>query len=184
MTNYKVLRFPSALAVLVAGCSMISPATGVASASIGDSVEISTLLSEAKSEALQLRDDAESMQSFTRSKLSWQSYPGKINEIREHINNTGELLVKLTGARETGSSWQQQAIDHITPVLKELAANTEATIEHINENKTSIHSVQLADYCRVNYELAKELAALVGDFVDYGETKAKFEELQKKVGAR
>ena len=77
MTNYKVLRFPSALAVLMAGCSMISPATGVASASIGDSVEISTLLSEAKSEALQLRDDAESMQSFMRSKLSWQSYAGK-----------------------------------------------------------------------------------------------------------
>ena len=69
-------------------------------------------------------------------------------------------------------------------MLKELAANTEATIKHINENKTSVHSMQLADYCRVNYELAKELAALVGDFIDYGETKAKFEDLQKKVEAR
>jgi hypothetical protein len=36
----------------------------------------------------------------------------------------------------------------------------------------------------VNYELAKELAALVEDFIDYGETQATFAELQKKVEAR
>jgi wobble nucleotide-excising tRNase len=70
------------------------------------------------------------------------------------------------------------------PSLKELAANTEAAIEHINENRTSVHSTQLVDYCRVNYELAEELASLVRDFIDYGGTKAKLAELEQKLGSR
>ena len=184
MTNCRKLSFPSTLTILAVGYLMISPANGVASGSIGDSVEISALLSDAKSEALELRDDADHMQSFTRSNLSWQSYAGTINEIKNHINKAGGLLAKLTGVRETGSSWQQQAIDQITPVLKELAANTEATIEYLKENRTFLHSTQLQDYCRVNYELARDLTSLVTDFIDYGETKAKFEELQEKVEAR
>jgi hypothetical protein len=184
MHKYRRLFVPSMLIFLGAGYLVITPAAGVAFGSMGDSEEVSKLLAEAKSEALELRDDAENMQSFTRSKLSWQSFANKISEIKHHVNKTGELLAKLNGVREAGSSWQQQAIDRITPTLKELAANTEATIQHLNDNKTSVHSEALENYCDVNYQLAKELAALVGDFIGHGETKAKFAELQKKVEAR
>jgi hypothetical protein len=184
MTNYRRLLFPSILALFAVGYLMISPATRAIASSIGDSKEISTLLSEAKSESSELREDAERMETFTRSKLSWESFATKINEIKHHVNKTGELLAKLNQVRETGSSWQQQAVDHITPALKELAENTESTIEYLNENRKLVHSKELEDYCVVNYELAKELTALVGDFIDYGETEARFAELQKKVNAR
>jgi hypothetical protein len=184
MTNYRQLLLPSILALLVAGYLMILPTTRAEASSIGDSKEISKLLSEAKAEAIELREDAEKMETFTRSKLSWESFAMKIMEIRGHVNKSGELLAKLNQARETGSPWQQQAIDHITPALKELAENTESTIEHLNENRRLVHSKELEDYCVVNYELAQELATLVGDFVSYGETSAKFAELQKKVTAR
>jgi hypothetical protein len=181
MTKYRRLLFPSLLALLVAGYLTIPPATRAAASSIGDSEEIAKLFSVAKAEALELREDAETMETFTRTNSSWQRFAGKINEIRDHVNKTGDLLEKLHQARETGSPWQQQAIDRITPALKELAANTESTIEHLNDNRRSIHSKEVEDYCRVNYMLSKELAALVVDFMDYGETKARFAELQKKV---
>jgi hypothetical protein len=184
MIIYRRLLFPSMLALLVAGYLIISPATRALASSVGDSKEISTLLSEAKSEAIELREDAEKMETFTRSKVSWESFATKINEIKDHVNKTGELLAKLNQVRETGSSWQQQAIDHIMPALKELAENTESTIEYLNENRKLVHSKEIEDYCVVNYELAKELTALVGDFIDYGETEARFAELQKKVKAR
>jgi hypothetical protein len=166
--------------LLMAGCFMISTTPTAAASSIGDSEQISSLLSEAKAEAVELRQDAEKMETFTRSKLSWESFATKINEISDHINKTGDLATRLNQARETGSAWQQQAIEHITSALKELAANTESIIEHLNENRKLVHSKQTEEYCRVNYELSKELAAMVSDFVDYGETKAKFAELQKK----
>src|SRR5579864_40971 len=147
MTNYRRLLFPSTLMLLAAGYLMIAPAARAVDSSIGDSKEISTLLSEAKSESIELREDAEKMEAFTRSQVSWESFAAKINEIKDHVNKTGELLAKLNQVHETGSSWQKQAIDHITPALKELAENTKLTIEYLNENKKVMHSSELEDYC-------------------------------------
>ena len=181
MTNYRKLLYPSLLVPMVAGYLMISHITKAATAPIGDSEEIANLLSQAKSEAIALRDDADDMATYTRSGLSWASFAGKVTEIKEHVNAAGKLLAKLEQARATGSLWQQEAIDHITPVLKELAAATESTIDHLNNNKTLVHTRDFKDHCSVNYDLSKQLAALVGDFVGYGETKAKFAELQRRI---
>jgi hypothetical protein len=184
MTNYTTLLLRSTLALLAGAYFMTLLPSKASANTVEDSQEISKLLAEAKSEAIALRDDADRMATFTRSKLSWGTFAAKLDEIKEHINTTGELLAKLDAARESGSSWQQQAIDHIRPVLKELATNTEATYAHLNDNERMAHNQELVDYCDMNYRLAEELAALVGDFVNYGEAKARFAELQKKVAAR
>src|SRR5579871_1568622 len=176
-------RLTFAVALLAAVALMQSFRARAATASIGDSEQLSDLLTQVKWEALELRNDAEKMDSFTRSGNSWMSFATKVNEIREHVNKTGKLIAQLTEARDTGSPWQQQAIDHILPALKELAANTTLTIDHLNNNKNVIHNEALQRYCGVNYELARELVALITDFMDYGETEAKFADLQRKVGS-
>ena len=38
----------------------------------------------------------------------------------------------MQAARADAKPWHQDAIDRITPVLKELASNTEAVINHLN----------------------------------------------------
>jgi len=184
MTIYRKLLVPWSLAFVVTGYLLMAPPNRAVASSVGDSETISGLLSEAKSEALELSDDSDKMVSFSRSVLRTQSLGNKLNEIKEHVNKAGKLLAKLGEAREAGSPWQQEAIDHITPLLKELASNTEKTIKHFNDNRLLTHRQELQEYCLVNYELAKELAAMVGDFIAYGETHAKFSELQKKVEAR
>ena len=184
MTNYRRLLLLLTQGALLGGSVMVVPVAGAEPRSIGDSEEVSTLLSNARWEALELRDDSDKMVSLSRSALRVQSFAGKLTEVKDHVNRAGKLLAKLDQARETGSPWQQQAIDHITPLIQQLAANTEATINHFNDNKMLVHSKELAEYCSVNYELAKELAALVEDFIDYGETQATFAELQKKLEAR
>ena len=47
-----------------------------------DSEEVTKLLSDVKSEAVQLKDDTEDMKSFTMSKLTWQSHAAKIEQIK------------------------------------------------------------------------------------------------------
>ena len=100
--------------------------------------------------------------------------------IREHVNNTGKLLAKLQEAEPTGSPWQQDATKQIEPLLKELAANLESTINHINKNQVHIKFSEYHDYVKANYELASDLEALVRDFVNYGEAKQKYERLGAK----
>ena len=147
-----------------------------------DSDEVTKLMSEVKSEAVQLKDDAEDMKSFTRSKqLSWQSHAAKIEQIKQHVNKSGELLSKLHDAKASASPWQNQAIDEITPLLKELASSVTSTIEHLRKNQGRIHTPPYTDYVASTYDVATDLSGLIADYVAYGEAKNKSEDLGKKL---
>ena len=147
-----------------------------------DSEEVTKLMSEVKSEAVQLKDDAEDMKSFTRTKQqSWQSLAAKVEQIKQHVNKSGELLSKLQDAKAAASAWQKQAIDEITPLLRELAANVSSTIEHLNKNQHRIHTPPYTDYVASTAALATDLSGLISDYVGYGEAKNKSEELGQRL---
>jgi len=63
-----------------------------------------------------------------------------------------------------------------------LAMNVQATINHLNKDRG--HPLQTSEhkeYLKTNAELATNMAALVSDFVEYGETKDKFEKLTQRL---
>jgi len=166
-------------ALLAAGYLMTTTANA---ATVGqDSAQIATLLADAKAEAVQLKDDSSDMESFIKSKLSWESYARKVDMIKEHANNTGKLLARLQEEEAGGSPWQQTAIRRIEPLLRELAANTETTINYLNANRQKIHFAEFKDYVKTNYELATDLEELIRDFINYGEAKQKAERLGSKL---
>jgi hypothetical protein len=182
MNNNKKTSFLLTLALLVAGYFMISPAAGAAATSGGDSEEVSKLFSESKAEAHELERDAEDLDTFMRSSLSWQSHVAKVDLMREHVNKAGRLLSELNEARDAASPWQQKAIDEIHPLLKELADNLQATINHQRDHQSRLHiDTKYKDYVTKNYDLARELTALITDYVDYGKHEAEFRRLQEKL---
>lgn len=146
-----------------------------------DSEAVTKLLSDVKSEAVLLRSDAEEVKSFTRSTLSWQSHAEKIEQIKQHVNAAGELLGKLHDSKASASAWQGQAIDRITPILRELAASVTSTIDHLNKNQSRIHTPPYTDYVASTAELATDLSTLITDYVAYGKAKDKSEELEQKL---
>ncbi len=145
-----------------------------------DSEEVSKLLSEAKTQAFQLKEDASTMESFTRMNVSWESHAAAINTIRDHVNALGRQEAKLKAARGMASPWQKAAIDRITPYLDELAGYTTAVIEHINGEKRHNLS-EYKDYLEANADYSSDLAAMIGDFVDYGKTRERMESLGAKL---
>jgi uncharacterized phage-associated protein len=70
-----------------------------------DSEEVSKLLSEAKTMAFQVKEDAETMESFTRTNVSWQSHASAIAQIKEHINSLSGQVDKLKAVRNSASPW-------------------------------------------------------------------------------
>jgi len=183
MNNQKRTPYLLILMFLVAGSVTTSPVSKAAQTSGEDSEQVSNLFSEAKTEAHELERDAELLDVFTRSVLSWESHSRQISLIREHVNKAGEILAHLHEARDTAAPWQQQAIDQITPWLKELASNTQSAIEHLNEKRDDIRfrAGEYQDYAVANYDLAKELAALISHYVDYERNKAEFARLGEKL---
>ncbi len=142
-----------------------------------DSPQISELLADVKSEAYQLKVDAEDMDVLARSGVSWESHAKKITMVKEHINEAGKMLAQLHDLKDEGSKWQVMAVERIDPLLRELAANTEKTIDYINNNQSQIRTLKFKEHVRSNYDLAVDLEALIRDFVDYGNAKERFDRI-------
>lgn len=146
-----------------------------------DSANINTLLQHAKEHAVQAHADAEKIESFTRSTLHWRTHSDQIARMRENINELGKDVAALSGARAEGSPWQQDAIDHIDPLLQSMADHLSAMIRHLNENQNLVHMPPYVDYARANYQLSEKLLATIRDYADYAEAKSQAESLEQKL---
>ena len=169
------------LSLLVLGVVATSPSLKSAVSASVDSEPATKLLSDAKTMAFQVKEDAETMESFTRSDLNWESHATAITQIKEHINALGRQTAKLKDAKPTASPWQKAAIDRINPFMDELAGYTEAAIEHLNKHPTRLNSAEYKDYLEANADYAGDLAQMIADFVDYGKTKTRMERLSSKL---
>ena len=66
-------------------------------------------------------------------------------------------------------------------MLNELADKTAGIINHLNEKRSSLHLSEYGDNAKAGYDLAKDLAALVSDYVEYGNLEGDFHRLQEKL---
>jgi DNA repair exonuclease SbcCD ATPase subunit len=144
-----------------------------------DNQEVSKLLEDIKTQAADLQKDSDTLESFTRNSVSWESHAEELESIKERINAIGKTIKQLENLRGSASPWQQEAIDRILPVARKLASNTQAAINHLNKNPKMLQDPQYQEYLKSNAEAAQRLSALVSDFVEYGKTKSKLETLER-----
>lgn len=104
-----------------------------------DSEYVSKLLANAKNQAISASDNANLLQSYTRSQLALSTHAAQIAKIRGHLDDLGRTVDELKAARAEASQWQQTAIDRIDPLLQELADTLTATIKHMNDNPGRVH---------------------------------------------
>lgn len=178
MNNFKILLRFCTFALVALFFTM---ASRTLSAQSPDSAEISKLLAQAKSHAVLAEDDAATLDSYTGSKLSWQSHREALNEMRGHVNALGKVSKQLIDERAKGSKWQQKAIDQIDPLLREMAARLSATIKHLGENSPRIHMPAYREYVHANYEVANKTAGMIRDIVEYDEAQSRAESLEAKL---
>lgn len=177
MKKYLYLTWAAPLAA--AGFLIFAPA--MRGADVPDSEHVNKLLSDVRSTAFQLRWDADLMEGFTRSAVSWESHAAQINTIKEHVNELGKLEAKLQEARTEASPWQKTAIDRITPFVDELGGYTSAVIEHLNASPRKLNTPEYKDYLEANSDYAGDLTTMINNFVTYGKTKARMERLTDKL---
>jgi hypothetical protein len=146
-----------------------------------DNPEVSRLLVDAKEKAAVLSRDADDMEALTRSAASWQSHAVMLDTIKDHVNDLGHTVEQLNAMRDKAAPWQQKAIDRMLPLMRELASNTTAAIEHIKEHQSQPNVGSYPEYLRANADTAHQLSYIISSFVEYGETKAKLEKLEQRL---
>jgi hypothetical protein len=166
------------LACLLAGIAGITPA--VQAADVRDSVAVSKLLAEAKTQAYAISVDATTLESFTREpSLSWQSHAIEITRMKNDINAAAKTVTMLSSSKAEASPWQVTAIDRIIPFMQEIATDTTAAIEYLNKNQSRLaNNKEYRDYIEANSDTSQELSTLIAHFVDYGNRKSRYESLR------
>jgi len=152
----------------------------IKAADVPDSAQVTKLLSETKTMAFQLKEDAVTMESFNFNNVSWETQTAAINTIKEHINVLGKQVGKLKAVKAEASPWQKTVIDRINPYLDEMVGYTTAEIEHIAGAREH-NFAEYKDYLEANADYATDLAAMIGDFVSYGNAKNRVERLSTKL---
>jgi len=175
------LRFVPITALAMSAMFSVAQA-GATPGATPDSEQVTGLLSETKTHAFRLKEDAEALQSFTRTGgVSWQTHAAVVTRMKEDINEAGRKLTTLDEAKNSALPWQKTAIDRIYPLFKELAGNTEKAIQYINEKPGRLFQEPYKEYIEANADLSVDLSQMISDFVEYGTSEDRLGELAKKL---
>ena len=72
-------------------------------------------------------------------------------------------------------------VDRVVPYLRELAENTTAAINHINNNQTRPVSGYYSDYLDENAETAHDLKRIITATIEYGHVRGKLDKLEEQI---
>lgn len=167
----------------IAGIAILAlvASAGIVSAQNSDSPAITQLLQKVKADAARASSDAQLLESYTRSRMSWQSHGGQLEIIRTHINDLINDSNEMTKLRGEGSPWQRQAIDRINALLPDIAAHLTTTIQHYSDNRNRTHLKPYRELVTANRKMIENAHALISDYVSYGESKTRSEALQQQL---
>ncbi len=145
--------------------------------------QLTDLLSDASSEALELASDAVEMQTLTLNDTNWVTHALMLAKVKGHVDNMALLIDKLTKAQKSGSELQEQAAQQMLPLVKELSANTTAAINYLNRNKARPISDSYTQYLDKNAETARQLSSIISSLLEYQKGMADIEKLRSKLVA-
>lgn len=139
---------------------------------------VSDLLRDLQSVNARLASQGERFDNFSRSAhYDWRSDANTLNNVRDHINEAGNILNELQSIRYGALPWQKQAIDRIHPVALDLAGHTEAAIAYLNQNQHHLFAAEYRDHLAAISDRTDEMKTAVGKFLAYGEAQQKIETL-------
>ena len=171
-----------ALAVGVLISLLIFELPLVAYATRPESEQLTRLLSDAADEARELAGDAVQMQTLLVDDSNWLNHALMLSKIKGHVDNMALIIDKLNGMQKSGSELQEQAVQQMLPLVKELSANTTAAINYLNQNKTRPLSDTYKQYLDKNAETAGQLSSMVSSLLDYQQSMEDIEKLRSKLG--
>lgn len=146
-----------------------------------DSTQITKLFGDIKEHSVLAEEDAQLLESYTRSNVSWQGHADRLAQMKAHVNDLLKDYNEAQRLRDEGSPWQQEAIDQLRPLLQGMADHLTATIQHQRKNQTNVRMQAWVDYVRGNSEYATKAATFIHDLVDYGAAKSTAESLEREL---
>jgi hypothetical protein len=148
--------------------------------------EASALLQQMGTQAIQVRDLADQLQTFNRdgALISWEMDADVLTQAQAQVNAMDEELCRLRLIRRVTLPWQQKAIDRVAPKMIELTDYVEDALQNLNEKHNTVNTLdrsfaQDADFM---YRRADTIARSIGNFEEYAAARTEIQQLSPKLG--
>jgi hypothetical protein len=165
MNAYKWIARTGAVALLTAG---FLGAPRAAKADGVDSLRMMKLLADARTMAVQAKDDAATIEDFAQLDIKWEAHAGAVAKMREHVMAMNEVATELKAAEGTAEPWEQGVIERIEPYMTALAADNEAIMDEFDAHPSLFGARASSAYLEANADAATHLSALIVNFVENG----------------
>ena len=172
---------PFVMAALVAIFTLLLSVTVYASTD--ENPQLTQLLADANDEAFELARDATDTQMLIRTDENWVDHALMLAKVKGHVDNLALIIEKLSKAQKSGSDLQEQAVEQMLPLVKQLSANTTAALNYLKQNKTRPTSETYTRYLEKNAETAHQLSSMISSLIDYEKSMTEIEQLRSKLEA-
>jgi Na+/phosphate symporter len=172
---------PSVMTALVALFSLLLSVTAYATKD--ENPQLTQLLADANDEAFELARDATNTQMLIRTDENWVDHALMLAKVKGHVDNLTLIIEKLNKSQKSGSELQEQAVEQMLPLVKQLSANTTAAINYLKQSKTRPISDTYTQYLEKNAETAHQLSSMISSLIDYEKSMTEIEQLRSKLEA-
>lgn len=142
-----------------------------------NNLKVQRLLSQARYQAGRLNRDANRMAELVNSNVGWQAREHELARVKAHVNDLGKVIYKLESSRVDASPWQKQSIDHLVPVLREVAVNTTDEIDYLNSDQAFADSPQYNNLAYQSASMSQELSSQISNIIRYGKDRSQLARL-------
>ena len=172
---------PFVMAALIAIFTLLSSVTAYATKA--ENPQLTQLLADANDEAFELARDATDTQMLIRTDENWVDHALMLDKMKGHVDNLALIIEKLSKAQKSGSDLQEQAVEQMLPLVKQLSANTTAALNYLKQSKTRPTSETYTRYLEKNAETAHQLSSMISSLIDYEKSMTEIEQLRSKLEA-
>jgi hypothetical protein len=146
--------------------------------------EANNLFDDVQADALQVRNHAGRLQSFTDDpNVGWQAHSDELNQLKIEVNDMGRKLCRLETIRRVVAPWQQKTIDRIASTLPLMADNTEDAIVFVSNHQQDLVNPTYMRYADNLYTDANNLTHSVNEAVEYAKVLGVYDQLRGELGA-
>lgn len=185
----KMLRKSVYIPLLALGLTSVAPAAMIVKASpaaesnVNFETEASRLLKEVKRLSADLKADGVRIEALAlhKKRPSSHTHGYELTEARTHINAIGQRLHRLQAIEPATAAWQQKAIAEIVPIAAEVAAHTEAAIQHLNDNRGHLFSPVYKDHLAEIAQQSNELKSKVDAYTEFASVSDKHQKLGQQL---
>src|ERR1700722_8274228 len=170
---------PFVIAALIVLLPVLLPL--IAYATKDENPELTQLLADANDEAFDLARDATNTQMLIRTDENWVDHALMLAKVKGHVDNLALIIEKLNKAQKSGSELQEQAVEQMLPLVKQLSANTTAAINYLKQSKTRPISDTYTQYLEKNADTARQLSSMISSLIDYEKSMTEIENLRSKL---